>query len=289
MNDEPPAEDLTFEDLHKRLPVHGVELAWDDWGTSTPDAAPLLLCHGFSGSSHDFALHIPALAADRHVITLDHRGHGLSTKTHDAATYTIDQLVADLAVLIGTTTEDPIHLLGHSMGGRIALQLTLDHPGLVCSLILMDTSAWSFQPEDEAIREMMASFIDRYDPERGLPDLTALGQPEQKLIEETCPDAWNERKAQMSAAFDPYALKALGEALFKGTAGSLRDRLPELHIPVTVLCGELDHPLVDQVAELTAAIPGATSTIIEGAYHSPQLTHQAEWRAAVEDHLTRAR
>ena len=153
--------ELTFEDLHKRLPVHGVELAWDDWGTSTPEAAPLLLCHGFSGSSHDFALHIPALAADRHVIALDHRGHGLSTKTRDLSSYSIDQLVEDLAVLIRTTTEDPIQLLGHSMGGRVALQLTLDHPELVRSLILMDTSAWSFQPDDEGVREMMASFIDR--------------------------------------------------------------------------------------------------------------------------------
>src|SRR3954467_10155517 len=103
------SEAPVFEDLHKRLPVHGVEIAWDDWGTSTVDAAPLLLCHGYSGSSHDFALHIPALAADRHVITLDHRGHGLSTKTHDVSTYSIDQLVSDLAVLIQTTSEVPVH------------------------------------------------------------------------------------------------------------------------------------------------------------------------------------
>ncbi len=255
--------------------------------------------HGLAEHAARYARFAGALAARGfHVYAHDHRGHGATTAPDAppgrfAGEDGAEKIVADVAAVLDRIGEAhpglPVIVFGHSMGGRVALQLTLDHPELVRSLILMDTSAWSFQPDDEGVREMMASFIDRYDPERGLPDLSALGGPEQDLILETCPAAWNERKDVMAAAFDPWALKALGEELFKGTAGSLRPRLAELHVPVTVLCGERDHPLVDQVPELTAEIPGATSTIIEGAYHSPQLTHQAAWRAAVEAHLDRAR
>lgn len=53
--------------------VEGFRLAWDVWGRG--DGSPLVLVHGFSGSAHDFALHIPALAEDRRVLAIDHRGH----------------------------------------------------------------------------------------------------------------------------------------------------------------------------------------------------------------------
>src|SRR5436190_23457401 len=76
-------------DLTRRIAIHDVELAWNEWGTRA-DAPPLLLCHGFSGSAHDFALHIPSLAADRRVIALDHRRHGRSTKTFDTAGHRVD-------------------------------------------------------------------------------------------------------------------------------------------------------------------------------------------------------
>jgi pimeloyl-ACP methyl ester carboxylesterase len=52
-----------------------------------------------------------------------------------------------------------------------------------------------------------------------------------------------------------------------------------------VIVGEHDHPLVDQAAELAAAVADGRLSVIAGAYHSPQLTHPADWRAAVGAHL----
>ena len=77
-------------DLGRTATVHGVDLAWDRWGAD--HGTPLVLGHGFSGSAQDFALEIPLLAASRPVITFDRRGHGTSTNTGDAATYTVAQL-----------------------------------------------------------------------------------------------------------------------------------------------------------------------------------------------------
>ena len=69
------------------------------------------------------------------------------------------------------------------------------------------------------------------------------------------------------------------------THGRCAARLPSIACPTTVIVGEHDHPLVDQAPELAAEVADGRLTVIEGAYHSPQLTHPSEWRAAVEAHL----
>ena len=134
---------MTTTSASQSARVNGVDLVWHDLGRDRTDAPPLLLVHGFTGSSHDFALEVGALAADRRVITLDQRGHGHSTKTGVLDGYTVHQLVADLVTFI-EVLGGPVDLLGHSMGGRVALGTVLSRPDLVSSLVLMDTSAWSF-------------------------------------------------------------------------------------------------------------------------------------------------
>lgn len=275
---------MSYE-LTQQLQVNGVELAWDSWGTPS-DEPTLVLCHGFSGSGHDFALHVEALSTDRRVVALDHRGHGRSTKTNDAATYTIDQLTADLGAFIEATCDEPVDLLGHSMGGRMSIGLAVERPDLLRSLIAMDTSAWSFVRPDSEIATLMGTFFAGFDPAQGLPKLD-LPSPETALIEAGTPKAWRDRKEELSAVFDPYALKALGTALFTHDIPPVRDRLKTIGFPVTVIAGANDHPFSDQAPELAAEVADGRVTIIEGAYHSPQLSHPDEWRAAVRAHLDR--
>ena len=274
---------LVITNLTRTFLVDDVSIAWDRWGAAA--GTPLFLCHGFSGSSHDFAMHIESFAKSRSVVSVDHRGHGRSQKLGLTAGYTIDRLADDLIALLDATVCQPVDLLGHSMGGAIALRVVLARPDLVHSLILMDTSAWSFVPTDDGIAAMMKAFMDSYDPAHGLPDMTAWSGPEDSMIEATMPDGWQSIKAEMSASFDPFALKALGSELFSPATSSTRDRLKEITCPVTVIVGENDHPFVEQAPALQAELPNGKLTVIAGAYHSPQLTHVTEWAAAVEAHL----
>jgi pimeloyl-ACP methyl ester carboxylesterase len=269
----------------ERIEVNGVELHWDQWGD--PAGPPLVLCHGYTGSSHDFALQVEPLARARRVIALDQRGHGLSTKTADQASYTIAQLTDDLIGFIEAVADGPVDLLGHSMGGRVALGVAVDRPDLVRSLIPMDTSAWSFLQEDDKVRILIANFMEAFDPSQGMPSSFGLVGPEDALIEASTPPEWRARKDALFAGLDAYAVKGLGLELFQGVA-SLRPQLPTITCPVTVIAGSRDHPLVDQAPELAAEVALGTLSLIAGAYHSPQLTHPVEWRAAVERHLAAA-
>ena len=271
-------------DLTRRATIHDASLAWDRWGADT--GVPFWLCHGYSGSSHDFALAIEHFAASRPVIALDHRGHGRSEKFGTVDAYSVDRLASDLIEAIDTHAGGPVDLLGHSMGGAISLRVTLARPDLVRSLILMDTSAWSFVPEDVAMADMMRAFLGAFDPAGGLPDLTMLDGPETAMIAAATPAEWQAIANDLSAGFDPYAMKALGGDLF-GDSISVRGRLGEITCPVSVIVGELDAPFVGQAADLAASFVDGTCTVIPGAYHSPQLTHPLEWTAAVEAHLAR--
>jgi len=174
------------------------------------------------------------------------------------------------------------------MGGRVVMTLVLARPDLVRSLILMDTSAWSFLPPDQEIRDLVQGFIHAFDPANGMPATLSMGGPEEELIEAATPAGWREEKEAIFAGMDPYAVKALG-ALLMGDAApdetSLRARLPSITCPTTVIAGARDHPLVDQAPELAHEVANGRLTGIEGAYHSPQLTHAAQWRAAVQAHL----
>ena len=270
------------------LPINGVELSWSERGSSPAGTPTLVLVHGFTGSAHDFALVADDFAADRRVVLLDQRGHGRSTKTGSLEGYTIDQLVADLAAFLEAVGDGPVDLLGHSMGGRVSMGLVLSRPDLVSSAILMDTSAWSFVPPDDNIRQLVRAWIEAFDPAKGMPDSISMGGPEEGLIEERTPASWQKEKNAIFAGMDPYAVKAFGMALMADIAHgetSLRAELPSITCPTTVIAGEHDHPLVDQAPELASLVADGRLAVIDGAYHSPQLTHPEEWKNAVRGHL----
>jgi pimeloyl-ACP methyl ester carboxylesterase len=273
------------------LHVNGMDLAWSARGSGPEGRPAFVLCHGFTGSSHDFSLEVDALAGDRRVITLDQRGHGRSTRTGSLGGYTIPRLVSDLVSFIEAVGDGPVDLLGHSMGGRVALGVVLARSDLVSSLVLMDTSAWSFMPPDEGIRAMVRAWIEAFDPTQGMPERLGPLGPEDALIEAATPPEWLAEQNAIFAGMDPYAVKAFGMALMADVGDgktSLRPELPAIVCPTTVLVGEHDHPLVDQAPDLAAEVGDGTLTVIPGAFHSPQLTHADAWRAAVEDHLARA-
>jgi len=156
-------------------------------------------------------------------------------------------------------------------------------PDLVRSLILMDTSAETFVPDDSGVRAMLRGYIDNFDPARGMPADWGMPGPEDDLIARATTQAWRDARQQQQLGMDAYAAKALGGLLLDGVP--FGSQLGSITCPVTVLVGERDHPLVDQAPDLAAAVTDGRLVVIPGAYHSPQLTHPSQWREAVEAHL----
>lgn len=95
----------------------------------------LVILHGLYGSSDNWTQIARMLSQRFKVITVDHRNHGASP--HDP-THTYASMVTDLAWLFHELDIDKAHILGHSMGGKVAIAFAADYPEKVISLTVAD-------------------------------------------------------------------------------------------------------------------------------------------------------
>jgi len=98
---------------------------------------PLVVLHGLYGSSDNWLGLTKLWAENYRVIAVDLRNHGASP--HDPS-HTYSDMVADLAWLFNDLQIENAHILGHSMGGKVAIAFAADYPELVKSLIVADIS-----------------------------------------------------------------------------------------------------------------------------------------------------
>ena len=116
---------------------NGLRLAYVQMGE--PNGAPIILLHGFTDSARSWSLSAPYLATGFRVIAPDLRGHGNSDKPEGC--YTIPEMANDVRFLIEVLGLAPTHVVGHSLGGRVAQAIAERWPGIVGKIILMSTSA----------------------------------------------------------------------------------------------------------------------------------------------------
>jgi 2-succinyl-6-hydroxy-2,4-cyclohexadiene-1-carboxylate synthase len=274
----------------QRVRVNGIELAFEEHGSG---ARPLVLLHGFTGYRQDFATQVAALAAQGRVILPDLRGHGDSGRS-SPADYTLRQLQEDLLGLLDALDVGCCDLLGHSMGGMVALRAVLGAPERFGSLILMDTApgplpwvdreqlALASRVAREAGMKTLATILRaraKDDPERGEPDRRLEASWGEERF-------WQWRESRV-AVMDPNAYEAFGRALVEQE--DVTPRLASIGVPTTVLVGERDREFRGPAERLAREIPDAFLVVLPEAGHQPQLEAPAAWLAAVTAHVERAR
>ncbi|MEO0562896.1 MAG: alpha/beta fold hydrolase, partial [Chloroflexota bacterium] len=84
---------------------------------------PLVLLHGFTGSTESWASHRPSFAAHYETISIDLLGHGQTDAPKDPKRYDMAHAAADVIGLLDANGWEQVHLLGYSMGGRLALHI----------------------------------------------------------------------------------------------------------------------------------------------------------------------
>jgi pimeloyl-ACP methyl ester carboxylesterase len=275
----------------KRVSVNGIEMAYSEAGSG---GRPFVLVHGFTGSRDDFREPLPALAPLGWTVTPDLRGHGDSTNTRDAGSYTLDRLVGDLVGFLDAIGIERCDLLGHSMGGMVALRLVLEHPARVASLVCMDTSPGAVKGikrevwQAGAVVARTAGMERLFELMRAGAERDPLRAPASRRLEEReGPESYWGRIRRKVLAMDPEAFASLGPELLDqaGVAG----RLGEIRCPTLVLVGAEDAPFLGAADTLERGIPGARRVTIPDAAHSPQAENPDAWLAAVREHLMRVR
>ena len=109
---------------------------------------PLVLLHGLLGSSDNWLGVAPALAKQSHLFIPDLRNHGLSPHS---ATMDYPIMADDVRVLLDAHGVQTAHLMGHSMGGKVAMEYVLRWPERTKSLIVEDMAPRAYKPVHDVI------------------------------------------------------------------------------------------------------------------------------------------
>lgn len=232
----------------------GTELGWRSEGAGEP----LLLIAGQATGMAGWGPTADALAARFRVICYDHRGIGASGRGL-AQRYSTRLLAADARSVLQVAGVESAHVYGHSMGGRIAQWLAIDHPGTVRALVLAATSAGrSGQGADkDAIAALTSGDPAAMSPYFFDPDWAARNSDAVRTFFASKASAW--AKSRHFAASTGH--DALGQ-------------LPSITAPTLILHGTEDRlsPLAN-ARMLHRAIPHSTLVKVQGARHGLHLDH----------------
>ncbi len=219
-----------------------------------------LLLHGFAGTGRSWDAVIQAAGDPQwRPNAPDLPGHG---EAEAAPAGGIPGLAASLAGKYRPTGM----LAGYSMGGRVALQMALDHPGCAQRLVLVSMSPGIEDPGERARRreadDELAARFEEMTPEE-VADLWLSGP----LFAADPPDVQARARDQILAS-EPARLAGALREFGPGGMEPLWDRLPELGLPVTVVAGERDLRYREMAERMAALIPGAEVVVIPGAGHA---------------------
>ncbi|MEU5087761.1 alpha/beta fold hydrolase [Streptomyces sp. NPDC021356] len=195
------------------------------------DSGPLLLClHGIGSSSAAFAPQLAALSDMFRVVAWDAPGYAESADPDGPLS--MDDY-ADTAAEVIRAYGGSAHVLGVSWGGVIALRLALRHPGLVDSLMVLDsTSGSGTDPEKAAGMRARAAELARLGPDA----FAAARAP--RLVSPDAPADLVERVTATMAA--SVRLPGYAHAAEAMAATDLRGELHRVTAPTLVLCGDQD-------------------------------------------------
>ena len=224
--------------------VNGLHLYYETYGSG----APLVLLHGgMLTIDLNFATLIPTLAQTHTVIGVEMQGHGRTANIDREITYA--NLATDIVALLDHLGIERAAVLGHSMGGGVALELAVNHPDRVSAIVPISASV----------------------SKDGMhPDLLDPSTFETSSIMPTAQDFADfkgayERLSPHPEQFDAFLMSLSG--MDSDFAGWTDEQLAGISCPVLIVQGDNDFTTVPHAGVMLAKIPNSTLAVIPATTH----------------------
>ena len=222
---------------------------------------PVILLHGLLGSHHNWLPQAEKLSGKFHVFTLDHRNHGQSPHADE---FNYDAMATDVLAFMQEQNISSALIIGHSMGGKVAMRLSQLHPETVERMVVADMSVHSYPPRYAAMLDAMitmdlSQFQQRSEVDVALEPVVASKTMRQFLIKNLGHDAagklfWKPNLAAIRANYD-----------------RIRSALPPANAvacPALFIRGaKSDYIRAEDLDLIKASFPNAELTTIEEAGH----------------------
>ena len=239
----------------------------------------ILLVHGYGGDRNSWLFLQEPLAAKYRVYALDLPGHGTSAK--DVGDGTLGVLADAVTGVLDALGAGRAHLVGHSMGGAVALAVAGRDPGRIASLTLIAPSGFGTEINAGYLR----GFADAQTRRELKPVVGQLFADESLVTRQLVDDLLAYKRldgvgealhALLGTLLDGDAQRGDSAAALAATGGA---------VPVTVVWGRADRIIPPAQAE---SVSGAVRHVIDGAGHMPQMERPADVQAAIEETIARA-
>ncbi len=227
---------------------------------------PAVLLHGFGADLNNWMFNQPALAEHVTVYALDLPGHGGSAK--DVGEGGVTALAQVVSAFLRAQGLSRVHLIGHSLGGAIALDLTLREPALAASVTLIAPAGLG--PDLNA--EFIAGFLVANKRKALQPVLEMLVHDPSLISRDMIEEVLKFKRLDgVEQALKTIAAAAFGDGQ---QALDLSGRLRELEVPAQVIWGKNDRIIP---ASHTAGVPSAvTVTVLDDTGHMPHMEKSKE-------------
>jgi pyruvate dehydrogenase E2 component (dihydrolipoamide acetyltransferase) len=243
------------------------------------DGEVILLVHGFGGDRNSWLFLQEPLAAKYRVYALDLPGHGTSAKdVGDGALGVLADAVTGVLDALGAARA---HLVGHSMGGAVALAVAARDPGRIASLTLIAPAGFGTEINAGYLR----GFADAQTRRELKPVVSQLFADDHLVTRQLVDDLLAYKRLDgvdealhvlLGTLLDGNAQRPGSAAALAATGGA---------VPVAVVWGSADRIIP---AAQAGSVAGAVCHLIDGTGHMPHMERPAEVQAAIEQTIARA-
>jgi pyruvate dehydrogenase E2 component (dihydrolipoamide acetyltransferase) len=243
------------------------------------DGDVVLLVHGYGGDRNSWLFLQEPLAARHRVYALDLPGHGTSSK--DVGDGSVETLADAILGVLDAIGAEHAHLVGHSLGGAVALAATARDPGRVSSLTLIAPSGFGTEVNVGYLR----GFADAQTRRELKPVVGDIFADESLVTRQLIDDllAYKRLDGVDAALHTLLGTLLEGDTQRAGSAAAVAAIGGA--VPVTVVWGSADQVIPSGQAE---SVTGAARHVLEGAGHMPHMERPAEVQAAIEEAIARA-
>lgn len=252
--------------------VEGLKIYFEQHGDWQSGQDTVLLLHGLGSSSQDWENQIPALSKIAKVLAVDLRGHGKSDKPD--LPYNIPMFAEDISKLVDKLKLEPVHLIGHSMGGMIAFQLALDHPQQLKTLTIVNSAPQAAFPSMRTrfnfyLRSLSVKWFGMKKLSVSLAR-TLFPKPEQSALREIFIQRWCENDSQ-----------AYLNSLQAFQHWDLLSRLKTLTCPTLIITGDRDYTPVAYKQFYCQLIQNVQLVVIKDSGHLTIIDQVASCNQAI--------
>ena len=251
------------------------------------DGPPVTLLHGFTQSGRSWRELIAHMPEGWKWIVPDLRGHG-ETQLRHGALCSMDACTADLVRLWDALGVERSHIVGYSMGGRLALHITARRSNRVVSLLTVGAHAGLEEDAREGRRrgdEGLAERIEKDGLEAfvnywgSLPLFAGLERRGPAYVAEVRAERLRNHVAGLACS-----LRGMGA----GAMHPLWDELAQVDFPCTFVAGQLDHGYVASARRLAATVPHGRIELVLRAGHAAHQERPDAFARVLASHLAAA-